>query len=70
MKTFDNHLTGVTANQPHPESYRPDLPLLCMGSEERSTKYDEGYDDGYDDGYRTARADARRKADQAATASP
>lgn len=26
--TLDNHLTGVTADQPHPESYRPDLPLL------------------------------------------
>lgn len=54
-KTLDNHLVGVTADRPHPESYRPDLPLLFTASEDED---DGEFDDGYDAGH----ADAKRAA--------
>jgi hypothetical protein len=50
-RTIENHLAGVTTNAPHPESYRPDLPLLLgPAALFREDIYDRGYDDGYDDG--------------------
>lgn len=48
MRTLDNHLAGVTANTPHPASYRPDLPLLLVAHTD--DRYDEGFADGFDEG--------------------
>lgn len=47
MRTLDTHLVGVTADAPHPESYRPDLPL----NNEPSDAYRQGYDTGHREGY-------------------
>lgn len=49
-RTLDNHLIGVSAHAPHPDSYRPDLPLLRFGMPDAADAYGEGYDEGYDDG--------------------
>ena len=46
-RTLENHLAGVTADRPHPLSYRPDLPLNGAA---RSEDYHEGYDAGYKEG--------------------
>lgn len=74
MHTLDNHLAGVTANAPHPASYRPDFPLLTTGPSIFAVEqYHNGYDDGfqsgkrqgrtigYDAGYSAASAGAQRK---------
>lgn len=56
-RTLDNHLAGVSATAPHPESYRPDLPLLT--NEESvfaEEEFDRGYDEGFDDGKKRGRA--------------
>lgn len=34
MRTFDNHLTGVSELYPHPESYRSDIPLSNLSTSE------------------------------------
>jgi hypothetical protein len=55
-RTLENHLTGVLANEPHPESYRPDLPLLTSGrSVFAAEQYDKGYDDGFSRGKQRGR---------------
>lgn len=54
MLTLDNHLTGVTEDAPHPQSYRPDLPLrsdLFTVNEEVEEAREEGREAGYSDGY-------------------
>lgn len=59
-KTLDNHLAGVTADRPHPESYRPDLPLLFTDSADQdSADFDDGYDEGHADAKRDAAARER-----------
>ena len=77
MLTLDNHLIGVTETEPHPLSYRPDLPLVGelnagevldmksfdAGSEEG---WREGHDEGFDDGYSEALAEAKIVAEQKA----
>lgn len=73
-KTLDNHLVGVTADRPHPESYGADVPLrsefaLDDGAQEA---LDDAHENGRRAGYvagqfdaeedaRDARAAARRK---------
>ena len=49
-RTLDNHLVGVTADAPHPESYRADLPLSREEAPVTRDAIDAAYDDGYDDG--------------------
>jgi hypothetical protein len=49
-RTLANHLVGVSTHQPHPESYRPDLPLTHLVAPDAAEAYSEGYDEGYDDG--------------------
>jgi hypothetical protein len=43
----------IRADAPHPDSYRPDLPLLSELAEddvENNAHYDRGYEDGVRDG--------------------
>lgn len=49
-RTLDTHLAGVSTHQPHPESYRPDLPLTHLAAPDAAEAYSEGYDEGYEDG--------------------
>lgn len=56
---MENRLTGVSADKPHPLSYRPDLPL-------RSELLDDPFledirEEGYDEGYRDAKAEYGRR---------
>jgi hypothetical protein len=49
----------IQPDAPHPDSYRPDLPLrseLLTGErEEQSTTDDDGYDEGFEDGEASGR---------------
>lgn len=73
MRTLDNHLTGVTLDRPHPDSYRPDFPLrseLAIDpdlQDQLDEAREEGRDAGYEDGKQDANDDlnaARRKHEQ------
>ena len=63
MRTLENHLTGVTLDRPHPDSYRPDLPLRGVlqleadGEEATEEAREEGREAGYAEGYFNGRAD-------------
>lgn len=60
MRTLDNHLAGVTVDQPHPEGYRPDLPLSTDETAEGEA-YLAGYDEGYTAGDMAGEARIRRQ---------
>lgn len=65
-KTLDNHLIGVTADRPHPESERPDLPLRSELFGEDPTE--AARDEGFAAGRAAAEFDAELEAEAEATA--
>lgn len=65
MLTLDTHLTGVTADRPHPDGYRPDFPLrsdLFAVNEEVEEAREEGRESGYSDGRFDGKEEARAEA--------
>lgn len=59
-KTLDTHLVGVTADRPHPESYRPEIPLNVVGEADLIA---EAHDEGYAEGVASAEFDAELEAE-------
>jgi flagellar biosynthesis/type III secretory pathway protein FliH len=61
-RTLDNHLTGVRPNAPHPESYRPDLPLRSElapdpDEEEREMELEDEKERAYERGFDSGRSE-------------
>jgi hypothetical protein len=67
MLTLDNHLIGVTADRPHPDSYRPDF---RSGRSVRADAVTEAHDEGYDEGHADARTHANIQAEEAESTTP
>jgi flagellar biosynthesis/type III secretory pathway protein FliH len=61
MLTLDTHLAGVTADHPHPASYRPDLPLRgeFQGDADEESAADEAREEGRESGYATGYAEGK-----------